>query len=155
MCDVCIEVCLSGDRLKWSCSVGCRKGLALEKDDVWVYIWFWAPGVYSVNGRYYMYFIADEHINVAVSDSPLGPFVQEEHAPMLETKAIDNHHFFDDDGTPYSYFVNFKDGLEVWMAEISTDLLSIKKEIKNFCIRPHKPWRWDERREGTECVNTW
>src|SRR3546814_11738995 len=88
----------------------------------------------------------DEHINVAVSDSPLGPFVQEEHAPMLETKAIDNHLFFDDDGTPYIYFVNFKDGLEVWMAEMSPDLLSIKKETMKFCIRPQQPW---EKKEGS------
>src|SRR3546814_6522325 len=96
-----------------------------------------------------MYVSADEHINVAVSDSPLGPFVQEAHAPMLETKAIDNHLFFDDDGTPYIYFVNFKDGLEVWMSEMSPDLLSITKETVKFCIRPQHPWAKKENRKST------
>src|SRR3546814_16282633 len=65
---------------------------------------------------------------------------------MIETKAIDNHLFFDDDGTPYIYFVNFKDGLEVWMAEMSPDLLSIKKETMKFCIRPQQP---REKKEGS------
>src|SRR5690606_30088867 len=135
-----IEVFRSTDLLHWEGPVGARGGLALHKDDVWGDHWFWAPEVYFVNGRFYMFFSAEEHINVAVSDSPLGPFVQEEQAPMLETKAIDNHLFFDDDGTPYIYFVNFRDGLETWVAEMDPDLLSMKKETMKRCIRPEQPW---------------
>lgn len=140
-----IEVYRSQDLLNWEGPVGVRDGLALHKDDVWGDHWFWAPEVYAINGRFYMYFSAEEHINAAVSDSPLGPFKQTKQAPMLESKAIDNHLFIDEDGKPYIYFVYFKDGLSVWVAELNEDLLTLKPETMAECIRPTQPW---ERKEG-------
>lgn len=139
-----IEVYRSDDLLHWEGPVGKRDGLALHKEDVWGDHWFWAPEVYAIDGRFYMFFSAEEHINVAVSDSPLGPFVQETQAPMLDTKAIDNHLFFDRDGTPYIYFVNFNDGLSVWVAEMNEDLLSMKAETMKECIRPEQDWEMKE-----------
>ncbi|QEC51238.1 glycosyl hydrolase family 43 [Anseongella ginsenosidimutans] len=141
-----IEVYTSDDLQHWKGPAGLRNGLALHKEDVWGDRWFWAPEVYALNGRFYMYFSADEHINVAVSDSPLGPFVQEKQEPMLETKAIDNHLFFDEDGTPYIYFVNFNDGLSVWVAELNEDLLSMKTGTMKECVRPEQAW---EKKEGS------
>lgn len=140
-----IEVYRSQDLLNWEGPVGVRNGLALHKDDVWGDHWFWAPEVYAVNGRFYMYFSAEEHINAAVSDSPVGPFRQTKQAPMLESKAIDNHLFIDEDGKPYIYFVYFKDGLSVWVAELNEDLLTLKPETMAECIRPTQPW---EKKEG-------
>ena len=56
-----------------------------------------------------MYYVANEHLSVATSDSPLGPFTQtkEEQKPMHEGKEIDAHVFKDDDGQYYIYFVRF------------------------------------------------
>ena len=63
-----------------------------------------APEVYYVNNKFYMYYSAEEHICVAVSDSPLGPFRQAVQKPMLEDeKAIDNSLFLDDDGKAYLF----------------------------------------------------
>ena len=62
----------------------------------------WAEQVIERNGKFYMYYSADEHICVAVADSPVGPFIQNKQEPMIvEEKCIDNSFFMDDDGTPY------------------------------------------------------
>lgn len=77
--------------------------LALHKDDSFGEKWFWAPEVYLVDGKFFMYYSADEHMCVAVSDSPLGPFMQTVQKPMVEVeKTIDNSLFIDDDGTLYN-----------------------------------------------------
>lgn len=63
----------------------------MNKKDSWADRWFWAPEVYEVNGKFYMYYSADEHICVAVADSPVGPFIQNKQEPMIvEEKCIDN-----------------------------------------------------------------
>ena len=67
-CDEGIEVYTSDDLKTWK-----YKGMALQKKDVWADRWFWAPEVYEVNGKFYMYYSADEHICVATADSPAGP----------------------------------------------------------------------------------
>ncbi|MGN1258296.1 MAG: family 43 glycosylhydrolase, partial [Candidatus Limisoma sp.] len=67
-----IEVWRSKDLTGWE-----YHGLALHKDNCTEKQWFWAPEVYHKNGKYYMYFSANEHLFVATSNSPLGPFVQQ------------------------------------------------------------------------------
>ena len=100
-----IEVYTSNDLREWK-----LKGLALNKKDVWGERWFWAPEVYEINGVFYMYYSANEHICVATSDSPLGPFTQKIRKPMIENeKCIDNSLFIDEDGTPYLFFDRFND----------------------------------------------
>ena len=95
-----IEVWTSRDLSTWERAKGnARDGLALHRTDVWGEKWFWAPEVYRLNDKFYMYFTAEEHICVATSDSPLGPFVQEKRQPMIaDEKCIDNTLFIDDDG---------------------------------------------------------
>ena len=73
-----IEVYISDNLKTWK-----YKGLALNKKDSWADRWFWAPEVYEVNGKFYMYYSADEHICVAVADSPVGPFIQNKQEPMI------------------------------------------------------------------------
>lgn len=141
-----IEVYQSDDLVQWE-----YKGLALHKNDVWADRWFWAPEVYAVNGKYYMYYSADEHICAAVADSPLGPFKQAEKKPMIaDEKCIDNSLFIDDDGTPYLFFVRFNDGLNIWVAELEKDLLTIKKETMHPCIHVSQAWEevWPRVNEG-------
>jgi beta-xylosidase len=150
-----IEVFVSDDLKSWSGPAGAISGLALHKNDVWGERWFWAPEVYFINGTFYMYFSADEHICVATSDSPLGPFVQEIKQPMIaDEKCIDNSLFIDDDGKPYLIFDRFNDGLNIWIAEMEDDLLRIRPGTMKKCINVSQPWEqvWPRVNEGSFIV---
>ncbi|MDR1742650.1 MAG: glycoside hydrolase family 43 protein [Dysgonamonadaceae bacterium] len=141
-----IEVYASDDLLTWK-----YKGLALNKKDSYADRWFWAPEIYAINGKFYMYYSADEHICVATADSPTGPFVQNKKEPMIaDEKCIDNSLFIDDDGRPYLTFVRFNDGLNIWIAELEKDLVSLKKETMHPCIHVSQAWEevWPRVNEG-------
>lgn len=141
-----IEVYTSDDLQTWK-----YKGMALEKKNVWADRWFWAPEVYEVNEKFYMYYTADEHICVAVADVPEGPFVQNKKEPMIaDEKCIDNSLFIDDDGTPYLFFDRFNDGLNIWVAELEKDLITIKTETMHPCIHVSQAWEevWPRVNEG-------
>lgn len=129
------------------------QNLALHKKDSWADRWFWAPEIYYIEekNKFFMYYTADEHICVATSDSPLGPFVDEKKKPMFEgEKSIDNSLFIDDDGKPYLYFDRFNDGLNIWVAELEDDLQTIKKSTITKCINVSQPWEevWPRVNEG-------
>jgi beta-xylosidase len=146
-----IAVYVSDDLQTWSVPAGAENGLALNKTDSWADRWFWAPEVYAVHGKFYMYYSADEHICVATSDSPIGPFRQEVQKPMLETeKSIDNSLFIDDDGTPYLFWVRFNDGNNVWVAQLEKNLTDIKLGSFHPCIHVSQPWEevWPRVNEG-------
>ncbi len=146
-----IAAFVSDDLLTWSVPEEIPNGLVLNKADVWADRWFWAPEVYAVNGKFYMYYSADEHICVATSDSPLGPFKQEIQKPMIEgEKWIDNSLFIDDDGKPYLFFDRFDDGLNICVAELKENLLDIKPETIHKCIHVSQPWEevWPRVNEG-------
>lgn len=150
-----IAVFVSDDLLTWSTPAGVPAGLALNKADVWADQWFWAPEVYHVNGKFYMYYSANEHICVATSDSPLGPFKQDIQKPMIEDeKCIDNSLFIDDDGKPYLLFDRFNDGLNIWVAELEDDLVNIKPGTMRKCINVSQPWEeiWPRVNEGSFIV---
>ncbi|MGV8093117.1 MAG: glycoside hydrolase family 43 protein [Mangrovibacterium sp.] len=147
-----IAVFVSDDLLNWSVPRNVPGGLVLNKADVWADRWFWAPEVYYVNGKFYMYYSADEHICVATSDSPLGPFRQEVQKPMIEgEKCIDNSLFIDDDGKPYLFFDRFNDGLNIWVAELEDNLTDIKPETMHKCINVSQAWEqvWPRVNEGS------
>ena len=146
-----IEVITSNDLINWNRVDNGRNGLALHKNDSYGEKWFWAPEVYYVNGKFYMYYSAEEHMCVATSDSPLGPFVQDIKQPMLPgEKTIDNTLFIDEDGTPYLFFDRFNDGLNIWVAELEDDLKTIKKETLHPCIHVSQEWEevWPRVNEG-------
>ena len=147
-----IEVMTSEDLKRWRKTTSKEDGLALHKDDSYGDRWFWAPEVYHVNGTFYMYYSADEHMCVATSDSPLGPFRQEEQKPMLEGETtIDNSLFIDDDGTPYLFFDRFNDGLNIWVAQLEEDLITIRRETMHPCIHVSQEWEtvWPRVNEGS------
>lgn len=146
-----IEVITSNDLISWNRVDNGRNGLALHKNDSYGEKWFWAPEVYFINGKFYMYYSAEEHMCVATSDSPLGPFVQDIKQPMLPgEKTIDNTLFIDEDGTPYLFFDRFNDGLNIWVAELEDDLKTIKKETLHPCIHVSQEWEevWPRVNEG-------
>lgn len=142
-----IEVYTSDNLKEWQRA----PELALHKDNSYGDRWFWAPEIYYVNDRFYMYYSADEHMCVATSDSPLGPFKQEVQKPMLEgEKTIDNSLFIDEDGTPYLFFDRFNDGLNIWVAELEEDLMTLKTETLHPCIHVSQEWEevWPRVNEG-------
>ncbi|MGV3764106.1 glycoside hydrolase family 43 protein [Parapedobacter sp.] len=144
-----IAVYVSQDLLTWEAVQGNR--LALDKKDSWGDRWFWAPEVYHVDGKFYMYYSADEHICVATGDSPLGPFKQDVQRPMIAgEKCIDNSLFIDDDGKPYLFYDRFNDGLNIWVAELADNLTEIRPETAVKCINVSQAWEevWPRVNEG-------
>lgn len=144
-----IEVYTSDDLLTWEKA----PALALNKENSWADRWYWAPEVYYIKekNKFFMYYSADEHICVATADSPLGPFVQDVKEPMItDEKCIDNSLFIDDDGKPYLYFDRFDDGLNICVAELESDLKTIKKETITKCINVSQSWEeiWPRVNEG-------
>ena len=117
-----------------------NKGYCLTSEDVMGDKWFWAPEVLYRNGKFYMVYSSQEHIGMAVADSPLGPFRQEEKRWLYPEKAIDGHLFVDDDGTVYLYYVRLHNGNEIYVAKMSPDLLSIETLYENCLIRAQEPW---------------
>ena len=84
-------------------------GLALHVNDVpWADRQMWAPDATTKNGKYYLYFPAKNQdgifqIGVAVSNSPISPFIAEPNA-IIGSYSIDPAVFCDDDGSYYMYF---------------------------------------------------
>lgn len=134
------EVYYSDDLEYWKRS----SSLALDEKDSYGSYSFWAPEVYYIEKekKFYLFYSAEEHICVATSDSPLGPFKQEEQKPIREEVSIDTSVFFDDDGKAYLYFVRFKDGKGnvIWCAELKDNLKEIKEETLTQCIAATEPW---------------
>jgi beta-xylosidase len=87
-----------------------------------------------------MVYVANEHLGIAVADSPLGPFKQEEKKWLNEINAIDGHFFVDDDGVVCLYFVRFEDGNVIWCAKMNDDLLSYDKSTARFLFRAEDEW---------------
>lgn len=116
--------------------------LALNHTDSYGESMFWAPEVYYVESKqkFYMYYSTEEHICVATSDSPLGPFRQEVKQPIREEKGIDTSVFFDDDGKAYLYFVRFTDGNVIWCAELEDNLTKIREETLTQCFAAEEDW---------------
>ena len=87
-----------------------------SKEVKWARLAMWAPGVISKDGKYYLFFAAnDVHpnevggIGVAVSDNPGGPFKDHIGKPLINhivngAQPIDQFIFRDDDGTYYMYY---------------------------------------------------
>jgi xylan 1,4-beta-xylosidase len=104
--------------------------LALDLDNVtWANHCAWAPGVTKYNEKYYMYFSAESQIGVAVSDSPLGPFVDLIGKPLIKSneygcQSIDADPFIDDDGQPYLLWGQGK----CWIVPLEDDMFTFKSE---------------------------
>lgn len=106
-----------------------------QKNISWLRRALWAPAIISANGRYYLFFGAnDVHpgevggIGVAVSDKPEGPYVDALGKPLIGevvngAQPIDQFVFHDDDGQYYMYYGGWR---HCNMVRLSSDLLSIE-----------------------------
>ncbi len=135
-----IKVYTSTDLVNWKVKET-DDGWALKNEDSWGNKQFWAPEVIEKNGVFYMYYAVEEHLAVATSDSPLGPFKQDVKKPIHDNvKEIDAHIFIDDDGKQYMYFVRFTDGNALWGAELNEDMMSIKQDTITQVFSVSQDW---------------
>jgi len=97
---------------------------------------FWAPEVYKVKDKYYLFFSAqwrnnpnneleNFRIGVAVADKPEGPFVDYSDKPVFDPgyPVIDADVFFDKDGRCYLYYSRccYKHAVESELATMAKD----------------------------------
>ena len=74
----------------------------VESDEKHADYMLYAPDAIEKDGKYYLYFcMSDDSEGVAVSDSPVGPFVD---AKKLDVGGIDPAIFIDKDGQAYYYW---------------------------------------------------
>lgn len=132
----------STDLVTWSNPVGVHEGgRALKKTNSWGTKGFWGAEVYERGGSFYMYYTVEEHLAIATSSSPLGPFIQEEKKPVHIQKEIDPHLFVDDDGRAYMYYVSFENkSNDIYVVEMNDDWLTPKEDTKTRCIWFTQPW---------------
>ena len=123
-------------------------GYCLKNTDVMGDKWFWAPEILYRNNQFYMVYSSEEHLGVAISKSPLGPFVQEEKKWLINDLAIDGHFFVDEDGEVYLYYVKLDGTNQIYVAKMNDDLLSLQQETETFLIKAEAEW------ETIDCLVT-
>lgn len=127
------------DLKKWT-----DHGVALSLSDLkWATKYAWAPDCGYKNGKYYFYYPTDQdYIGVAVGNKPEGPFRDPLGKPLItrQTPGVKNTRdlidpciFIDDDGKPYLFFGQ----LDVCVAELNEDMISLKKEVQVLEGIPH------------------
>lgn len=135
-----------------------------EQDESWATGDFWAPEVVKHNGMFYMTYSARNRdgslqISVAASKDPLGPFKDiSTEIVKQEGSYIDGHIFFEDDGSPYFYYVkdcseNVIDGKnvsQIYVQKMNDELTTLIGEPK-MLLEPDQEWeglqgdyKWNE-----------
>lgn len=112
-----IDAFSSTDLVNWEK----HDGIIEMSDFPWAYRAIWAPTIIENNGKYYLIFATNDIQNndaiggleVAVSDSPQGPFRGNIGKPLVDrfinnAQPIDAHLFKDDDGTIFLYYGGWK-----------------------------------------------
>lgn len=132
----------SSDLKNWTGPVGKRDGHALIKGESYGTKGFWAPQVFKYKGKYYMAYTANEHIAIAQSDNPLGPFTQKTlKAVSGPGKQIDPYVFIDKDGKIYLYHVRLQEGNRIFVARMKNDLSDIEEGSAIVCLSAaSQPW---------------
>lgn len=125
----------SNDLINWE-----NKGYCLKKENVMGDKWFWAPEVIYYNNQFYMVYSSEEHLGIAISKSPLGPFVQQDKKWLIEDKAIDGHFFLDDDGKMYLYYAKLDGTNKIYASMMDDDLMSINKDSERLLIVAEEEW---------------
>lgn len=136
-----ILVYQSNDLIHWTGPAGKRNGHALLKGDSYGTQGFWAPQVFKYHHKYYMAYTANEHIAIAESDSPLGPFTQKNICAISGPgKQIDPFVFMDSDGSVYLFHVRLQYGNRLFVAKLKPDLSDIADSTAKECLHAELPW---------------
>jgi xylan 1,4-beta-xylosidase len=130
------KVYRSKDQTSWK-----EIGYALKKGDSFGDKSFWAPQVFKLNKQFYIAYVANEHIAIAKSGSPAGPFKQDILKPLdAPVKQIDPYIFKDYDGRIYLYYVRLQAGNRIFVAEMKPDLSAVIPETVKECITATESW---------------
>ena len=100
------------------------------------------------DGKFIMFYSAQEHVCAAVADSPLGPFRQTVKKPLLKRKGIDNSLLVDAEGRAWMFYVHFDRGNTIWLAKLEKDWLHVQTGSERMLFRADKPWEMDSVVEG-------
>jgi len=131
----------SKDLNEWSGPAGVNNGYALIKGQSYGTQGFWAPQVFYYNSKFYMAYTANEHIAIAESNSPLGPFTQKNLTALPGNgKQIDPFVFIDEDGTKYLYHVRLQNGNRIFVARLKDDFSAIEDSTLKECISASDEW---------------
>lgn len=125
----------SDDLVEWI-----DRGYCLRKEDVMGEKWFWAPEIMYRNGKFWMVYTSEEHLGIAVADSPLGPFRQEKKQWLSERNAIDGDFFVDDDGTIYLYYVRFDGGNVIYGSRLDEETMTLDENSEKCLIAATDEW---------------
>jgi xylan 1,4-beta-xylosidase len=96
----------------------------------------WAPDVLynPADRRFYLYYTANRHVGVAVSDRPDGKFRD---LGILSDHAIDADMFLDDDGRYYLYYATYPD----FSIRVQPMESPVRKKGRSLVLfRPDTPW---------------
>ncbi|TFF37362.1 beta-xylosidase [Mucilaginibacter psychrotolerans] len=127
----------STDLVKWER----HKNNALLMGDSYGTKGFWAPQVFKHKGKYYMAYTANEHIAIAQSDSPLGPFKQSIIKPLSEEgKQIDPFIFKDKRDELYIYHVRLQNGNRIFVARLNEDFTAMDESTAVECLHAERGW---------------
>lgn len=103
-----IQIYRSKDIANWEFV---RGAVARGPEGAWNRKNFWAPEVYKIDGKYYLYYTAStegtpqntgNRVGLAVASTPGGPY--ENRGVVIPHASIDGHMFKDLDGTFYMYY---------------------------------------------------
>ncbi|MGC0332802.1 beta-xylosidase [Streptomyces sp. SAI-170] len=125
--------------------------LDLGPDVAWADKNAWAPAIAEKDGRYYLYFCAEQQIGVAVADSPAGPFTDALGRPLVAKgrftgQMIDPAVFTDDDGTSYLYWGNSRG----YVVPLADDMVSFDAaQVKDITPANFREGSFVVKRQGT------
>lgn len=128
------EVYTSEDLVNWSYG-----GVVMK--EIWgMKRWYWAPDIMERNGRFYMLVSVNEHLGIAVSTSPMGPFIPQ--PDFLFDHSIDGHFFVDEDGKVYIYYVSWRDGKKyaLYGMEMESDCVTPKLMTETLILSAAEDW---------------
>ncbi len=119
---------------------------------------FWAPQIYKENGKYYLFYTANEQTVMAQSSSVSGPYRQDSIKPIDGSVKNIDPFLFKDGEKYYLYHVRFNHGNYIWVAEYDMSTGEIDKSTLKQCLDYTAEWektddgKWDPIMEGPTVI---
>lgn len=131
----------SKDLVNWQLVKNSNDSFVLKKGEVYGTANFWAPQIFKNKNIFYMAYVANENIAIAMATGPAGPFTQKVLKPLeAPVKQIDPFVFIDDDAKKYLYHVRLTEGNKIFIAEMEDDFSAIKPATLKECITATEQW---------------
>ena len=131
----------SKDLVNWQLVKNSNDSFVLKKGEVYGTANFWAPQIFKNKNIFYMAYVDNENIAIAMATGPAGPFTQKVLKPLeAPVKQIDPFVFIDDDAKKYLYHVRLTEGNKIFIAEMEDDFSAIKPATLKECITATEQW---------------